>query len=124
MSYTGGFWVHPSVSGSGISAIVPKIVNYATIATWGVPVIISIVREVFFRPDIVDTYNVESAEPYVCFKTNGRLTWEGSLVWFSMPFLEKRLDLELAALLDRPSASDGRGQEALDAVDVRRVDQA
>lgn len=119
--YTGGFWVHPSMRGSGLSAVVPKISYYAAVVIWGVPVILSIVRNVFLRPDISDIYNFEAAEPHFSFKTNGRMTWEGSLVWMTRPYLEGRIAIDTAKLLGSLSADDGRGKETLATVDIRRV---
>lgn len=117
--YTGGFWVHPSMRGSGLTAVVPKISYYAAVAIWGVPVILSIVRDVFLRPDISDIYNFEAAEPHFSFMTNGRMTWEGSLVWMTRSYLEGRVGLDTAKLLASLSTHDGRGQQTLAPVDVR-----
>lgn len=117
--YTGGFWVHPSMRGSGLTAVVPKISYYAAVAIWGVPVILSIVRDVFLRPDISDIYNFEAAEPHFSFMTNGRMTWEGSLVWMTRSYLEGRVGLDAAKLLASLSTHDGCGQQTLAPVDVR-----
>lgn len=122
--YTGGFWVHPSMRGSGLSAVVPKISYYAAVAIWGVPVIMSIVRGVFLRPDIFDIYNFEAAEPHFSFKTNGRMTWEGSLVWMTRPYLEGRVEQDTARLIaSLASANDRGGEETLAPLDVRRKQQ-
>lgn len=123
MVYTGGFWIDPSMRGSGISMIVPKISYYAAIAVWGAPVSLSIVRDVMLRPDIAATYNFEGAEPRFEYRINGQVQWEGMLVWLSRPYLEARLETEIARLAP-PSADDGRGEEALSPADTGRKQQA
>jgi hypothetical protein len=121
--YTGGFWVHPSMRNAGLSAVVPKISYHAAIASWGVPVVLSIVRNVFLRPDIFQIYEFEAAEPYFTFKTNGRMTWEGSLVWMTRPYLEGKIEHDIARILESGSTDDRRRQETLRAVDVGRLQQ-
>jgi hypothetical protein len=121
--YTGGFWVHPSMRGSGLSAVVPKISFHAAIASWGAPVVLTIVRNVFLRPDVSQIYEFENAEPYFSFKTNGRMTWEGSLVWMTRPYLEGKVEQDTACILDGLSTVDGRSEQTLRPVDVRRLQQ-
>lgn len=120
--YTGGFWVDPSMRGSGLSGVVPKISYFAAVATWGAPSM-SIVRNVFLRPDVSATYNFEAAEAGFSFKTNGEVTWEGALVWMTRPYLEARIELEIQRLKETGSADDGRRQQALPALDLRRKQQ-
>lgn len=122
--YTGGFWVHPSMRGSGLSGVVPKISYFAAIAIWGAPISFSIVRNVFLRPDVSATYNFEAAEAGFSFKTNGELTWEGALVWMTRPYLEARIELEIERLKALGSTDDGRGQQTLSSVDGRRKQQS
>lgn len=122
--YTGGFWVDPSMRGAGLSMVVPKISYLVAIAHWGAPVSLSIVRHVFLKPEAASNYNVEASEEGFTFKTNGRILWDGVLVWMTRPYLEARIELEIDRLKALGSADHGRRQQTLPALDLRRKQQS
>lgn len=99
VAYMGGFWVHPKARGQGLSFVVPRIARFASLGMWGVAYDVSLTGHKFYsRQKVVEQYDFEAIEPHYSYTINGRIQWEGSLVWSSRQALERSLPKHLAEL--------------------------